>query len=593
MKKIKFILVFFVISQFLFSNEIKVGVVLVEFSNLPRNYDVSYIESMMFSTGDLWNNENIGNDIHPEGNPVFGSFREYWEQQSHGHLTFSDSSGIIYPQGSNDPWHQLNNSIEFYDNYYLGHPEGNALSIIVDELKLEEDPYYTDSWFDYIIIIYAGNTQYNDDKSGKRRRIHGLWPHASGTPGRYYILGEKHDGVFTHIGGHCHEFGHCIGLQHLADGKHEDPFEVDHFALMEVGGMNGPTGNGACPAGVNPYHKIKKGWVTPIYISDIKKDFKIEYNYKNPNYYVINPRGDLKGNLFILENRLRDGFDKYTGNAPMMADVSYDSSDCNANDGGLLIWRVSQGNNGSRPSWIHLVCADNEISDNSNKILEHLSYSRDPFPVLSSGQNVNRLTIPGTNFKKLSTSQEALTSGYAFQNILWQPSDSSVTLDIYPETSEGEIHKNTYFKKTTYVVNSMTIKQNVVLTLYADLIIEEYATLTVEQNSVINFVPGTKLIIKGKILANGSTENPVVFSPAMGENQWDGIEFINADNTSKLENCIINQAITGIRLIDSSPKIKGCLIQNSEYFGISINGSSDPIMQDNSFKNCGKKNIVR
>ena len=106
----------------------------------------------------------------------------------------------------------------------------------------------------------------------------GLTPHARYLNDRYYIFGERHWGdghrgpvIFAHIGGHCHEFGHCIGLPHLADYD-EDNYEDKFFALMEVGGMNGPEKNGACPSDINPYYKIARGWVNPDNIHYISSD---------------------------------------------------------------------------------------------------------------------------------------------------------------------------------------------------------------------------------------------------------------------------------------------------------------------------------
>ncbi|MCD6099212.1 MAG: hypothetical protein J7K33_01365, partial [Candidatus Marinimicrobia bacterium] len=85
--------------------------------------------------------------VHPEGKPVFGSFREYWEEQTNGVITFTDDSGIIYPPGSDDPWHQLGHSKLYYNNL------SSAISKIVDELGLDEAPY---DEYDKIAIIYAG-----------------------------------------------------------------------------------------------------------------------------------------------------------------------------------------------------------------------------------------------------------------------------------------------------------------------------------------------------------------------------------------------------------------------------------------------------
>lgn len=63
------------------STPIHMGIVLVEFSDVkhyPR-YKVDHFNYMMFSTNHYWYSDSLGNDIHPEGDRIYGSFREYWE----------------------------------------------------------------------------------------------------------------------------------------------------------------------------------------------------------------------------------------------------------------------------------------------------------------------------------------------------------------------------------------------------------------------------------------------------------------------------------------------------------------------------------
>jgi len=316
------------------SNPINMGIVLVEFSDIkryrdsehPNGYSVDDFNNMMFSTNHVWYDTSLGNDIHPEGDRIYGSFREYWEEQTNGVITFTENSGVIYPPGSSDPWHELSGTKTYYNGL------GSAISTIVNELGLDNPPY---DEYDKIAIIYASETFYGG----------GLSPHARYLNDRYYIIGERHQRLnsgwgFTYIGGHCHEFGHCLGLPHPANTTGEDTSEVDYYALMEVGGMCGPEKNGACPSGINPFFKISKGWVNDEnihYISENIKNLNIFYNYLSPHYYVVNRDTNNSDKFFILENRLRDGFDYYTPNDP---NYPGEPDDPNGNQGGLLIWRV-------------------------------------------------------------------------------------------------------------------------------------------------------------------------------------------------------------------------------------------------------------
>ena len=80
------------------SNPIHMGIVLVEFSDVERyGYDPDDFNKMMFSSNHEWYSTTEGNSIHPEGDRIYGSFREYWTEQTNGSITFTETSGIIYP----------------------------------------------------------------------------------------------------------------------------------------------------------------------------------------------------------------------------------------------------------------------------------------------------------------------------------------------------------------------------------------------------------------------------------------------------------------------------------------------------------------
>ena len=64
----------------------KVGIVLVEFSDITHYTDTTYsngyykadFDSMLFSHNHYW--EDYSGSLHPEGDSLFGSFRDYWEE---------------------------------------------------------------------------------------------------------------------------------------------------------------------------------------------------------------------------------------------------------------------------------------------------------------------------------------------------------------------------------------------------------------------------------------------------------------------------------------------------------------------------------
>ncbi|RKY47617.1 MAG: hypothetical protein DRP91_07300, partial [Candidatus Neomarinimicrobiota bacterium] len=424
--------------------------------------------------------------------------------------------------------------------------------------------------------LFAGDTFYGG----------GLTSHARYLNDRYYIFGERHWGdghrgpvIFAHIGGHCHEFGHCIGLPHLADYD-EDNYEDKFFALMEVGGMNGPEKNGACPSGINPYYKIARGWVNPDNIHYISSDvygLEISYDYLNPNYYVINRSGSNK--YFILENRLRDGFDYYTPNDP---DYPGEPEDPNGNEGGLLIWRVE-------PTWIHLLLADNEKSDLYPDIEgENRSYSQDPFP-LYQGQRVNYNTSPNSRFRDNSDSH------YAFQNIVWDDDNKAATVDIYTNAWTGEIEENTTWDGDVFVYGNVTVSPNVELTIVPGV--------------KIKFDSGVRLTVEGKLTAHGTSDNPIVFTSSKSNpspGSWYGI-VVEDGGEIELNHARVEYAAYGVkssyadvelrnsefvrnkwgcRLYHSDGAvIDNCVFSDNYYYGALLSYSSNVNIEDSEFKN--------
>ncbi|MBO8130109.1 MAG: immune inhibitor A [Candidatus Marinimicrobia bacterium] len=395
-----------------------------------------------------------------------------------------------------------------------------------------DNPPYDE--YDKIAIIYAGETFYGG----------GLSPHARYLNDRYYIIGERHQRLnsgwgFTHIGGHCHEFGHCLGLPHLADGSYENANEVDYYALMEVGDMCGPEKNGACPSGINPFYKISNGWVSAEnihYISKNVKNLTIFYNYLSPHYYVIDRSLSGSNKFFILENRLRDGFDYYTPNDP---NYQGEPDDPNGNQGGLLVWRVE-------PTWIHLILADDEISDRYwDPEWENRSYSRDPFPIFQR-QDLNGSTVPNNDFRNGSESH------YAFQNIVWDNNNKTVSLEVYINASGGEISENTTWEKDVFIYDDITIDMDV--------------TLTIGSGVRVEFAPGTKMIVNGQLVAQGTSNEPIIFTsskPNPSPGDWKGIRIYG--DGSKLRYCEIKYAVTGVRNFKTVSNIMNSKITDCHY----------------------------
>jgi len=94
------------------------------------------------------------------------------------------------------------------------------------------------------------------------------------------------------------------------------------------------------------------------------------------------------------------------------------------------------------------------------------------------------------------------------------------------------------------------------------------------------------LRIKGKLLALGTEENPILFTsnatkPAPDD--WDKIKFhSSADDSSIMEHCIVEYSIQGIQVDRASVTIRNNVIRNIGKYGIKVSGASSPLIENNT-----------
>ena len=94
------------------------------------------------------------------------------------------------------------------------------------------------------------------------------------------------------------------------------------------------------------------------------------------------------------------------------------------------------------------------------------------------------------------------------------------------------------------------------------------------------------LRIKGKLLAIGEPDNPILFTsnttnPAADD--WDKIKFhSSADDSSIMENCIVEYSIQGVQVDRCSVTIRNNIIRNIGKYGIKVCGASSPLIENNT-----------
>ena len=212
-------------------------------------------------------------------------------------------------------------------------------------------PYDTNSdyYCDVVIVIYAGV----GENQASTTHPEAVWPcNWTLEAAKYYDRGGNgpfspssgdpyvnHFAVFNElygsndngktidgIGTFCHEFGHCLGLPDMYDTKNSDFYGMGNWDIMCFGCY---LDDGYTPVGYSAYEKWFMGW-TKITIPEPNTYYTMPvWNQKNPDtdkslfiYSNLN-----KNEYFILENRRRQGWDRFlSGQGIMVTHITFSQS---------------------------------------------------------------------------------------------------------------------------------------------------------------------------------------------------------------------------------------------------------------------------
>ena len=105
------------------------------------------------------------------------------------------------------------------------------------------------------------------------------------------------------------------------------------------------------------------------------------------------------------------------------------------------------------------------------------------------------------------------------------------------------------------------------------VVIAPQATVRIEPGTIIRFAPAVgsdelpRLVVQGRIMANGTVQQPIVFAPALTEpyaGDWGGVVLLNSEKKNSFDNCRIEGTQTGIEAHFSRFSAKGLVVVKSQ-----------------------------
>ncbi len=307
----------------------------------------------------------------------------------------------------------------------------------------------------HIITIFAGYDMLIGSGAGEGQ----VQGHTSGTTielssginlGTYTVQGERlNENVPAGIGVICHELGHSVFnlpdlyFSRTANGPSNS---VAEYSLMSEGNFgrrydpidwnknyDDPYAQyyGHVPVHLDPWCKIKCGFITPILVNDWEGDISsISDVIDDSKYNIIKvqSKADTK-QYFLIENRQLIGFDK--GLEPINTHDIYPYN--NLFNGGVLIYHIDENVN-----YIHNNDAEMHLFMNIERSNNGNAY--DPKPHMwaylnKNGRNgFNHETEPNSNFHQAKSRGEKCSS---LKDCHPQTIESGISIEVLDESSSS------------------------------------------------------------------------------------------------------------------------------------------------------------
>lgn len=271
------------------------------------------------------------------------------------------------------------------ENTLLGGRDINAHRMVIEACQmLDGSVDFTqydrdgDGYIDNVFVFYAGEGEHMGATSDS------VWPHAykisekDNTPyifdgvrlDRYGCtsewVGKRPDGVGTFV----HEFSHIMGLPDLYTTDYSASFTPGPWSTLDAGPYNN---DGCTPPLYSAYERYALDWLTPV---EINSSMSVTLSPMQCNMAGI-IRTDNENEYYLVENRQREGWDKFLPNSGMLVwHVDYNKS----------IWYSNSVNNNPDHQYVDLVEADNLQTIDSR--------AGDSFPGLNGVTSFTDNTVP-------------------------------------------------------------------------------------------------------------------------------------------------------------------------------------------------------
>ena len=367
--------------------EVRVKVLLVDFSDRPGVLPARHYEDLLFSEG-----------VYPTG-----SMRDYYKEVSLGKVRVT---------GSVHGWQRMPHSYAYYTNNNSGtrwtdYPR-NAPRLAEDAVKAAKAAgvkfeaaldKFEQGIVTALIVVHAGRGAEVMPPAQRGREI---WSHkwqlrnpvnvAPGLDATIYLTVPND----CKVGVCAHELGHlAFQWQDFYDPNYdEDGLEWDGSGVWDLMAGGSYNGNGARPAHPAALHKLQHGWITARTLSKSGTLTLRPYTPSTGRVAKIKSPNFAPGQYLLLENRKRWGFDFALPGE------------------GLLVWRVDESGaqETTHTPGLFLVQADgrNHLTDPNDW---NQGDAGDPFPGSAGKKTVADSGATSTSFagKRSGVTLHAIT----------------------------------------------------------------------------------------------------------------------------------------------------------------------------------------